>query len=433
MRSLFSFPLPCTTTLAATVPLQPEMSHRPHPAPVRRSPALLSAASPLPGPALTGPRPTVTRSQGARHAAPPSLPRAAARSHRAPSPEYRPAAARTHWARLVRIATTACRHPHPPMSPPSRSRAHRPPITTIVRRHPHRAHRAPPPSYTCCASPSASRPPRADIRVTPPSLSSRCGGPKALTGKNRTVCIPFSPNARKRPSSWQHPPEMHAFRDQDGNIFALCIHFRAQSGDSGYMACESCRQGPTFASRNPKSRMARRCCRRRAAFPRQRPAVRPNGLCAMRQRHATRGMAERALRPAARAWPACRMRAPAISLVPAAARVHRAVLCASRFAARIAPTHAAIRRAAHCGRDELSIGLFLPPSCCPRRRIAPIDARSPAPTEPQPRANRTPAPSQPGLVHPWSRLLPPAPRHSPRLALPRGSRCGSGNSREMVR
>lgn len=105
-----------------------------------------------------------------------------------------------------------------------------------------------------------------------------------------------------------------------------------------------------------------------------------------------------------------------------------AVLYALRFAARIAPTHAAIRRAAHCGRDELSIGLFLPPSCCPRPRIAPIDARSPAPpgpqpapTEPQPRANRTPAPSQPGLVHPWSRLRPPAPRHSPRLTLPAGS------------
>ena len=287
------------------------MSRRPHPAPVhhrRRSPVLLSAARPLPGPALTGPWPTVTRSQGARHAAPPSLPRAAARSHRAPSPEYRPAAARTHWARLVRIATiacrrshriypTACRHPHPPMSPPSRFRAHRPP---------HHDHRAPPPSYTCCASPSASRPPCADIRVT----LSRCVGPGALAGKNRAVCIPFSPNALKRPSSWQHPLEMHAFRDQDGNILAPCIHSRAQSGDSGCMARESCRQGSFFASGNPKSRMARRCCRRRAAFPRQRPAVRPNGLCAMRQRHATRGMAERALRPAARAWPACRMRPP---------------------------------------------------------------------------------------------------------------------------
>lgn len=123
-----------------------------------------------------------------------------------------------------------------------------------------------------------SRPPPAAARVP----LSRCVGPGALAGKNRTVCIPFSPNARKRPPSWQHPPEMHAFRDQDGNILAPCIHSRAQSGDSGYMARESCRQGPSFASRNPKSRMARRCCQRRAAFPRQRPAVRPNGLCAMR-------------------------------------------------------------------------------------------------------------------------------------------------------
>ena len=198
---------------------------------------------------------------------------------------------------------------------------------------PHHDHRAPPPSYTCCASPSASRPPCADIRVTPSSLSLRCGGPRALTGKNRTVCIPFSPNARKRPPSWQHPPEMHAFRDQDGNILAPCIHSRAQSGDSGCMARESCRQGPFFASRNPKSRMARRCCQRRPAFP--------------RQRHATRGMAERALRHAAAACDtrhgrtgfapcgaglACLPHAPlpAISLVPAAAcapchlaRVHR--------------------------------------------------------------------------------------------------------------
>ena len=107
-----------------------------------------------------------------------------------------------------------------------------------------------------------------------------------------------------------------------------------------------------------------------------------------------------------------------------------AVLHALRFAARIAPTHAAIRRAAHCGRDELSIGLFLPPSCCPRRRIAPIDARSPAPpgprparTEPQPRANRTPAPRQPSPGSPVEpsapiRALPPAaPRPAARVPL----------------
>ena len=265
-----------------------------------------------------------------------------------------------------------------------------------------------------------SRPPPAAARVP----LSRCVGPGALAGKNRTVCIPFSPNARNRPSSWQHPLEMHAFRDQDGNILALCIHFRAQSGDSGCMARESCRQGPPFASGNPKSRMARRCCQRRAAFPRQRPAVRPNGLCVLR-----RGPGLLA---------ACAP--PAISLVPAAARVHRAVLCASRFAARIAPTHAAIRRAAHCGRGERRSGS----SCRPRaahadasrpsmrarrHRLGPDPRQpspSPEPTGPQPRASRVPA-------HPWSRLRPSAPCHPPRLALPRGSRCGSGNSREMVR
>ena len=83
----------------------------------------------------------------------------------------------------------------------------------------------------------------------------------------------------------------------------------------------------------------------------------------------------------------------------------------------------AIRHAAHCGRDELSIGLFLPPSCCPRRRIAPIDARSPAPpgprpapTEPQPRANRTPAPRQPS---PGPPVEPSAPTRAPPPAAPR--------------
>lgn len=194
MRSLFHFPLPAQPpsqqpSPTATVPLQPEMSHRPHPAPVRhrrRSPALLSAVRPLP--ALIAPHHLSTA---------PLLP--------AP----------------IGLAS------------------------------------------------STSRPPRAAARVP----LSRCVGPGPLAGKNRTVCIPFSPNARERPPSWQHPPEMHAFRDQDGNILALCIHFRAQSGDSGYMARESCRQGPTFASRNPKSRMARRCCQRRTAFPRQRHAI----------------------------------------------------------------------------------------------------------------------------------------------------------------
>ena len=53
MRSLFHFPFPAQPpsqqpSPIATVPLQPEMCHRPHPAPMRRqrrSPALLSAAA----------------------------------------------------------------------------------------------------------------------------------------------------------------------------------------------------------------------------------------------------------------------------------------------------------------------------------------------------------------------------------------------------
>ena len=340
MRSLFHFPFPAQPpsqqpSPTATVSLQSEMRHRPHPAPMRRqrrSPALLSAARPLPrsrayldpahgplspaprGPAMPRPHPCL---------APPPAPIAPHHLSTAPLP---PAP--------IGLASSASRPPH------AVARIASTPLRAAIRiplcRHradsaliaPHHDHRAPPPSYTCCASPSASRPPCADIRVT----LSRCVGPGALAGKNRAVCIPFSPNALKRPSSWQHPLEMHAFRDQDGNILAPCIHFRAQSGDSGYMARESCRQGPFSASRSPKSRMARRCCQRRPAFPRQRPAVRRNGLCAMRQRHAARGMAERALRPAARAWPACRMRPPAISPAFIAAVLH-----APRFAVRDPP------------------------------------------------------------------------------------------------
>ena len=262
MRSLFHSPFPCTQppsqqpSPTATVSLQSEMCHRPHPAPMRRqrrSPVLLSAARPLP---LGSPRPH--------------------RAHRMPP--------------------SASHLPH--CVPPSAS----PYVATeqIPRSSPpHHDHRAPPPSYTCCASPPASRPPCADIRVTPPSLSSRCGGPRALAGKNRAVCIPFSPNARKRPPSWQHPPEMHALRDQDGNVLAPCIHSRVQSGDSGYMARESCRQGPFFASRSPKSRMARRCCHAARPFrgsgmrhgrtgfapcdSGMRHAAWPNGLCALRR------------------------------------------------------------------------------------------------------------------------------------------------------
>ena len=348
-------------------------------------------------PAPTEPRPCAAARS---HAAPPSLPCAAARPTRptiprAPRPWIRPTA-RAPALRPLRLhrlrAAPGC--PRPSMSPSSRSRI----VVQVVaigksRAHrPHRAHRAPPPAF--------------------PSRVASAPGP--LAGKNRTVCIPFSPNARKRPPSWQHPPEMHAFRDQDGNIFAPCIHFRAQSGDSGYMARESCRQGPSFASRNPKSRMTRRCCQRRPAFPRQRPAVRPNGLCAMRQRHATRGMAERALRPAAWAWPACRMRGPchlACARRPRSSPpsyTRRASPPASR------PPRPAIRRAAHCSRGERRLG-----SSC-RPRAAHADASRPSMRArrhclgPNP---RQPSPS-PEPTGPRPPVEPPAPIRAPPLAAP---------------
>lgn len=197
MRSLFHFPLPCTTTLAVTVsysnrPTAPEMSRRPHPAPMRRqrrSPVLLSAARPLPGPALTGPRPTVARSQGARHAAPhpclaplpaPIAPHHLSTAPLPPAPIGLASSASRPSRAVARIASTPLRAAI--RIPLCRHRA-----DPALIAPPHRAHRAPPPSYTCCASPSASRPPRAAARVP----LSRCVGPKALAGKNRAACIPF--------------------------------------------------------------------------------------------------------------------------------------------------------------------------------------------------------------------------------------------------
>ena len=100
-------------------------------------------------------------------------------------------------------------------------------------------------------------------------------------GKNRTVCIPFSPNAGNKPPSWQHLRLMHAFRGKNGKILAPCIHFRVQSGGFGYMARESCRQGWLFASRGLRSCMARRTRQRCSTSSWQRPAVWSNGLCAL--------------------------------------------------------------------------------------------------------------------------------------------------------
>ncbi len=245
-------------------------------------------------PALTSIRLTIARSQGAHHAAPPPAPlglrfRALLGLGFVPPPEPRPCAhcASIAYALLPAARVPLCRHRADPESSsrslPSGSSARIAPIAPTARIAP--------------IAPAARRCPRSPLALR---------RPRGHGWQESHRMHPFFAECAKKAPSWQLLPEMHAFRDQDGNILALCIHFRAQSGDSGYMARESCRQGPSFASRNPKSRMTRRCCQRRAAFPRQRPAVRPNGLCALR-----RGPGLLA---------ACAP--PAISLVPAA-RVHR--------------------------------------------------------------------------------------------------------------
>ena len=138
-----------------------------------------------------------------------------------------------------------------------------------------------------------------------------------------------------------------------------------------------------------------------------RHAAWPNGLCALRRGPGL----------LAACAPPCHLACACRGLRPLPSRPRSSPPSYTRPASppALRPPCPAIRHAAHCGRGEPPIGLFLPPSCCPRR------------------ANRTPALSQPSPAHPWSRLRPPVPRHPPRLTLPRGSRCGSRNSREMVR
>lgn len=360
MRSLFHFPLPCTTTLAVTV----SYSNRPTAARNVPSPASCTHAPPASLPSVafrrppappvprlprSGPRPTVTRSQGARHAAPPSLPRAAARSHRAPSPEYRPAAACTASpaSRPPRAAIRIplCRHRADPalIAPPSRPScaaavlhvlrfAVR--IAPTVRRHP----RHPPISLLALRRPQG--PGRQEPRRMHPFFAECAKKAPFLATSARNACF-----SRSR---WQHPRPMHPF---PGAIGRFRIHgarilppralFRVEEPEITHGA----KMLPA-----PRGLSAAAACG---------PAER-----ALRPAAAACGPAERALRPAARAWPACRMRPPC----------HLACACRPRSS---------------------------PPSYM--RRASPPASR------------------------------PRTPRHSPRLTLPRGFRCGSGNSREMVR
>lgn len=110
----------------------------------------------------------------------------------------------------------------------NRPRSNRP------RRNSHSLRQPPSPRTTARTLPPPQQPPSPPrkARIHP----SCCDCFTAAPGKNRAACILFSTNARNKPSSWQCLPEMYAFRDRNGKILALCVHFQVQSGGFGYMA-----------------------------------------------------------------------------------------------------------------------------------------------------------------------------------------------------
>ena len=247
------------------------MSRRPHPAPMRRqrrSPVLHSAARPLPGPALTGPWPTVTRSQGARHTAPPSLPRAAARSHRAPSPEYRPAAARTHWARLVRIATIACRRPH--RIYPTACRHPRHPLALRRPRGPswQESHRMHPPFRRMREKgplPGNIRPKCMLFEIKMATSSPHA----SISGRNRAIQDTWRANLAAKGPFPRRGARNHAWRE---DVASAARPFRGsgmRSGRTGFAPCDSNMRSDRTGFAPCGSGL------RHAAWP--------NGLCALRR------------------------------------------------------------------------------------------------------------------------------------------------------
>ena len=326
----------------------------------------------------------------------------------APPPEPRPCAhcAFIAYALLPAARVPLCRHRADPESS-SRSL----PSGSSARIAPHRAHRAPPPAspsrvasapgpWLARIAPYASLFRRMRERGPPPgSIRPKCmlfeikmatSSPYAsISGRNRAIQDTWRANlAAKGPLS-RRGTRNHAWRE---DAAGAARPFRGSGLRSGRMGFAPCGSG-------------------------MRHAAWPNGLCALR-----RGPGLLA---------ACAP--PAISLVPAAARVHRRRLTRVAFhhphRAHRAPPSAAPPIAVGVSADRaLPAALVLSTPTHRAHRCA-LAGTARAPT----RANRTPAPSQPSPAHPWSRLRPSAPRHPPRLTLPRGSRCGSDNSREMVR
>ena len=353
-------------------------------------------------PALTSIRLTIARSQGAHHAAPPPAPlglrfRALLGLGFVPPPEPRPCAhcASIAYALLPAARVPLCRHRADPESSsrslPSGSSARIAPIAPAARIAP-----IAPAARRCPRSPLALRRPRGhgwqESHRMHPFFAECAKKAPFLATSARNACF-----SRSR---WQHPRPMHPF---PGAIGRFRIH-------------------------------GARILPPRALFRVEEPEIThdakmllaPRGLSAA----AACGPAERALRPAARAWPACRMRPPCHlacvrrGLRPLPSRPRSSppsYTCrASPPASR--PPRPAIRRAAHCGRGERRSGSFRrpravhadasrPPMRARRRRPSPNPRQlgpGPEPTGPRPPVE----PSAPTRAPP-----PAAPRPAARVPL----------------
>ena len=287
-------------------------------------------------------------------------------------------------------------------------------------------------------SSSRSLPSGSPARIAPPIARI---APIAPTARRR----PRSPLALRRPRAlgWQESHRMHPF-------FAECAREALLLAASARNACfsRSRWQHPRpmhpFPGAIGRFRIhGARILPPRALFRVEEPEITHGAkmLPALRviSAAAACGPAERALRPAARAWPACRMRAPCHLACarrprssppsytrrasPPASRPHTPPSAAPPIAVGMSCRSGSSwrPRAAHADASR--------PSMRARRHRLGPDPRQPSPNPRQP----DPGPEPTESAHPWSRLRPSAPRHPPRLTLPRGSRCGSGNSREMVR
>ena len=199
----------------------------------------------------------------------------------------------------------------------------------------------------------------------------------SISGRNRAIQDTWRANlAAKGPLS-RRGTRNHAWRE---DVASAARPFRGSGLRSGRMGFAPCGSG-------------------------MRHAAWPNGLCALRRGP---GLLAACAPLSSRLCPP-RPALPAISPAFIAAVLH-----ASRFAARIAPTHAAIRRAAHCNRGERRSGsscrpraahadVSRPPMRARRHRPSPNPRQpssSPVPTGPQPRANRVPPTRGAVCVHP---------------------------------